>query len=177
MSLGELKGLQGPRGTWQCWTWICLANLRASFHKCSCYSLGPRFPLWKQEYWTISAIRSHSDILLFCGVGHVHFLSNAMSLAPEFKIILPSCETERDFKGKVTWLLSPSEGGVREKEGDWLGARPRQDEILTLPFFSTETLNKSLNLFEPRLPLLNFQIGAMTPILQMDGCGDQVKLF
>lgn len=31
----------------------------------------------------------------------MHFLSNAMSLAPEFKIILLSCETERDFKGKV----------------------------------------------------------------------------
>lgn len=96
--LGRLRdlwvpGLDGRSGHW------CLANIRASSHKCSLYSPGAKFPLYKGN-WNISTILSNSDILWSCGLGHVRLLSNTMSLVPEFKIILLCCETERDIRGK-----------------------------------------------------------------------------
>lgn len=89
-----VPGIQGRSGHW------CLVHIRASSHKCLLYSPRFRFPLYKKGYWKISTILSNSDILWFCGLGHVHLLSNTISLAPEFKVILLCCETQRDIRRK-----------------------------------------------------------------------------
>lgn len=102
VNLGKFKRLLGPRHTWQICILIywCLANIRVSSCKCSLYSPGAKFPLYKQGYWKISTILSNSDIRWSCGLGHVQLLSNTISLAPEFKIILSCCETKRDIRGE-----------------------------------------------------------------------------
>lgn len=59
----------------------------------------------------------------------MHFLSETVSLASDLRITLPCCrdrERERErARGRATGSPIPSEGGVIECEGVWLGARPK----------------------------------------------------
>ena len=150
-------GLQGSQGYMAVMNLdISYANLRAFSHKCWLYSLGPKFPLWNQEYLAISAIWSHSNILWFYGAGHVHFLSNAVSSEPGLRLYYQAVRQRETSKLKATWSLLLAGGGVREGERDWLGARPRQMKSWLFPFLSTETSRESLNFCEPLPPQLNF---------------------